>query len=147
MSKSRKKNYQSKFQSEGNPFPRLTITGRILLKYRTDGENGSELKGGAAQSGDLRFYLHDDLAGAGRGRGDYEGIGYAGYLKLEVHDGKEWRLLRMDDFFPDRSHHFSRMERPIDTFVVCSERMESEKGTRLERTYREHYAREDESDL
>ena len=138
MSKSRLKRYQSL----GNQYPRLTLTGRHYLKYRDDGEGGSVLAV-APEAGDVRFYLHDDLAGSGRMRGDYEGLGVAGYLKLEVHNGKDWCLLRMDDFFPDRAHHFSKKERPIDTHAICVPRMEEAKGVKLLRTYREHYSRED----
>jgi hypothetical protein len=138
MSKARLKRYQS----QGNVFPRLTLTGRVLLKYMDDGEEGSELRS-PLEPGDVRFYLHDDLNGSGRLHGDYDGYGIAGYLKLEVYDGKDWRLVKMDDFYPDRAHHFSKKERPYDTYLMCRERMVEAKGQKLMRTYREHYALEE----
>ncbi len=123
-----------RYRTEGNTFPRLPLSGRVLLRDR-DEETGLE-------PGDLRFYVHDVLSGGPPlARGDYESLGRSGYIKAEVYDGREWRLLVMDDFFEDRLHHFNKRERPIDTYTLCKERMEQQAGVALQRIYREHYER------
>ncbi len=120
-----------RYRTLGNQFPTLELTGRVLLRHR---DEESELA-----RGDVRFYVHDSLSGPPLKQGDYESTGRAGYLKAEVHDGKEWRFLVMEDFFSDRLHHFVKRERPIDTYANCRERMEDMKGRMLQRIYREHY--------
>lgn len=127
-----------RYRTEGNQFPKLPLTGRVLLRYRDEEMD--------LQPGDLRFYVHEVLSGGPPlAHGDYESLGRSGYIKAEVYDGREWRLLVMDDFFEDRLHHFGKRERPIDTYGLCRERMESLGGTALQRIYREHYERAPEA--
>ncbi len=125
---------KKRYQSEGNPFPPITLTGHVHLKYE------DEYTGEPQKRGDIRFYLHDDATNKERTQGDYYTLGHAGYLKAEVFDGKKWCLVVMDDLFPDKIHHFTKKEQPAATYLVCEEAMKPFQGRQLERIYREHYA-------
>ena len=129
MPKRRKVRYTSK----GNPFPTFTTTGRVYLKHEEDKAIA------AAEKGDIYLYMHLERADRGEIEPDYYAIGDAGYLKAMVHDGRGWKPLLTDIFFPQREHRFGKRERPIDTCDVCRELLETHQGTVLERTYREHY--------
>lgn len=122
-----------RYQSKGNQFPTLTLTGRSILLHH------SEITIEEVQKGDVLFYLHADTLGRDRDDPRYEVIGGAGYLKAMVFDGKDWQFMLMDDIFAGREHHFSKTEMPLDTFSVCEEVIAQQKGLEMQRKYRQHY--------
>lgn len=125
-----------RYKSQGNTFPTITMTGNISL--RLFDEEGNEIME-TPEKGDLQIFLSTDSHVIPEARGDYESIGLEGYLKANVFDGKGWKPLSLEEFFPDREHYFSKRERPIDTYHMCLPRLETTGGTVLARTYREHY--------
>ncbi len=132
MSKKNKIRYASK----GNQFPTLTLTGTVVL--REFDEYGQEIMGTPAK-GDMQIYLSTDSMAYNEHIGDYEAIGLEGYLKAAVFDGKGWKPLSLEEFFPKREYYFGKRERPIDTYNMCLPALLKTKGTVLARTYREHY--------
>jgi hypothetical protein len=132
MSKGNKLRYKSK----GNQFPAITMTGNVCL--REFDEYGEEIIA-SAEKGDLQIFLSTDSLVFNEHKGDYEAIGLEGYLKANVYDGKGWKPLSLEEFFPDREHYFSKRERPIDTYHMCLPAFRKTKGIVLSRTYREHY--------
>lgn len=129
MTKSNKIRYKSK----GNQFPRITMTGRVFLRHRD-----YEILGGAVK-GDIEVFLSTDSFKFNNHIGDYDAMGLEGYLKADVFDGKGWKPLSLEEFFPHREQYFGKRERPSDTFTLCLPIFEALKGTELIRTYREHY--------
>lgn len=129
MGQRRKKRYRSK----PNPYPKIIMTGRAGLKYWEDYRIED------TKAGDLQFYLFSCTMGREEDEPGYDYLGGSGYLKARVYDGKEWQALIMDDLFSDRTHHFSKKEMPIDTFLLCREKVEGLAGTPLQRAYRQHY--------
>jgi hypothetical protein len=71
--------------------------------------------------------------------GRLDETGYAGYFKVEVYDGRDWKLVLAQEFFSDNEHKFTKKERPIDTYYILEEILQSYAGTMLTKTYREHY--------
>jgi hypothetical protein len=131
MSKRNKLRYQSK----GNVFPTITLTGKIFLRHRDEEILSSREKG------DLLVFLNTDILLGNKNIGDYEAMGLEGYLKADVFDGKSWRPLSLEELFPAREYYFGKRERPIDTFMFCLPTLEAAAGTILMRTYREHYVK------
>jgi len=129
MGQRRKKRYKSK----PNPWPKITMTGRAALKL------WDEYCLDKHEVGDLQFFMFTCTMGREEAEPAYDHIGGSGYIKARVYDGKEWQVLIMDDLFPDRIHHFSKKEMPLDTFILCRDKVEELKGTLLQRTYRMHY--------
>jgi hypothetical protein len=131
MGKRNKIRYQSK------PKPRVTLalSGKVYLRYVDDEAIA------AAGKGDAMVYPYNEALNSLR-QGDYGSTGFAGYFKVDVHDGREWRLVLLNDIFPHRENHFSKSEYPIDTYRLCREILEGMQGKTLLRTYREHYAPE-----
>lgn len=129
MTRHNKKHYQAKTKQE----KRLTLTGKIFLMYRDEEEETNR-----AQAGDLLVYPSCEPLHTIR-QGDYEGTGVAGYFKADISDGRNWCALLVHDIFTDREHHFSKYERPMDTFTLCEEMLTALKGRQVKRTYREHY--------
>jgi len=128
MSKRNKVRYQSK----GNLFPRIHLTGRVMVKFLDEEALASPVKG------DVMLFLSTEKDSR-LIPGDYDSMGHAGYVKCDLYDGKEWRALTIGDFFEAREYYYSKTERPIDTVMLCKEAIEGFKGRWLERTYREHY--------
>ncbi len=123
-----------RYQSKGNQYPTLELTGRSYLLHEESTYHDDGL-----QKGDVLFYLHGDTAGRERDDPKYDLTGGAGYLKAMVYDGKDWQFMLMDDIFAGREHHYAKTERPLDTFSVCKEIILASKGTVMQRKYRQHY--------
>jgi hypothetical protein len=134
MSKRNKIRYQSK----GNQFPKLTLTGKVFLRHRDEDTIPAAVKG------DLQIFLSTDIITYNTHVGDYDAMGFDGYLKADVHDGKDWRPLSLEEFFPGREYYFGKRERPIDIVNLCMPVFESSQGVQLMRTYREHYVKAEE---
>jgi len=121
-----------RYTSKGNTFPPVHLTGKVFLRYHDEAEIA------AAGKGDMLVYASTDTL-LGRQPGDYDAMGFEGYLKAEVHDGKGFRPLSLEEFFPGRDYYFGKRERPSDTYRFCRGTLEAAAGTKLIRTYREHY--------
>ena len=121
-----------RYKSEVKEEKLITLTGVVFLMFRDEEELLQ------AQKGDVLVHPQNDALHTTR-QGDYGSSGFAGYFKVDVCDGKEWCPVSLPELFPDREHHFSKTEYPIDTFGVCEERLQSLSGQSLRRTYREHY--------
>ena len=122
-----------RYQSKGNQYPALTVTGRVFLRHADD-EIMHE-----AQKGDIQIYLSTDSILHNTHLGNYEAVGFEGYLKADIFDGKGWKPLSLEEVFPGRKHYFSKRERPLDTYHVCLGALQDLKGMEAMRTYREHY--------
>ena len=122
-----------RYRSKEATVSAFVLSGKIFLKHE------EEAAIAAGKRGDIYCYLHFERADRGKTIPDYRCSGHAGYIKMMVHDGKDWKPLLAEGFFPDREHHFSKKERPWDTFLLCQELLEQQAGTSLQRTYREHY--------
>lgn len=132
MSKSNKVRYKS----QGNQFPTITLTGVVRLRERD--EDGNEIKT-VNEKGDLQIYLSTDSMAYNLNIGNYEAMGLEGYLKAAVWDGRGWKPVSLEEFFPGREYYFGKRERPIDTYNMCLPELLKTKGIVLARTYREHY--------
>jgi hypothetical protein len=128
MSKRNKVRYTSK----GNPFPPIIMTGRVFLRHHEEDAIA------AAEKGDLLVFLSTDIL-LGSRVGNYEATGIEGYLKADVFDGKGWKSLSLEEFFPGREYYFGKRERPSDTYRFCKGTLTGAAGVKLLRTYREHY--------
>jgi len=128
MAKRNKKRYVVK------PIERksLAISGNVFLQYAD--EEAIE----QAAKGDLLCYPYNESLNSTR-RGEYDTTGFSGYFKVDIHDGKQWCLVLVNDIFTEREHHFSKSECPIDTYRLCAEKLRGMAGKLLHRTYREHY--------
>ena len=125
-----------RYKSQGNQFPTITMTGKVSLRELD--EDAKEIIT-ENEKGDLQIYLSTDSVVYNNHIGDYESIGLEGYLKAHVWDGKDWKPLSLEEFFPGREHYFSKRDRPIDTYNMCLPILKATKDTVLVRTYREHY--------
>lgn len=110
----------------------LPLTGNIYLQYEDEDAIAAAVKG------DLMLHPRCDALHTTR-QGDYFSTGMAGYFKIDVYDGREWRAVLINEIFPHREHHFSKTECPIDTYELCKEILATYAGKNLQRTYREHY--------
>ncbi len=127
-----------RYTSANKPRATITLTGNVYLQYHD--EEGADI-----QKGDLLVFaeckqLHTNYFA------QYEQTGFTGYFKVDVSDGKEWQPVILNEIFENHEHHFSRTERPMDTFTLCKEMLAALKGRSLSRTYREHYELEAEDD-
>ena len=122
-----------RYQSQGNQYPTITLMGTIFLRHLEEDAIATAAKG------DILVYLSTDSLAYNTHVGDYEAMGYEGYLKADVFDGKRWKPMSLEEVFPKREHYFGKRERPIDTFNLCLSTLQSLQGTVLIRTYREHY--------
>ena len=111
----------------------LVFSGKIWLKHRDDVEE--EIK---PSVGDFLAYPYEKSLNSAR-VGQYWDTGFSGYFKFDVFDGFDWRLILLNEIFPENEHHFSKSECPIDTFALCEEIFAKMGNFTLERTYREHY--------
>jgi hypothetical protein len=114
------------------------MTGRVYLRHRDEEDIAK------AEKGDLQVYLSTDGI-LGSRLGDYHAMGFEGYLKTDVFDGKGWKPLSLEEFFPGREYYFGKRERPSDTYAFCVGTLTAAAGARLMRTYREHYVKVEDS--
>lgn len=130
-----KKKYSTvgRYKSAGNPFPEITLTGKVYLKYEDDEAIAR------AGKGDVMLYLHDDSQALPEERGNYFSLGRAGYFKASVHNGREWLPFTAQDAFTAREHQFGKGELPCDAYEICAGILRGKAGASLIRTYREHY--------
>ena len=129
---------RNKIRYQSTPKEKILIilTGTLYLQYRDDEQSLH------AKKGDLLVYPQNEALHTTR-QGEYEVTGLSGYFKIDVCDGKEWRAVLLNDIFLHDENHFSKTERPIDTYEACAELLQSLKGRALKRTYREHYELEE----
>lgn len=118
------------YTSEQKNRPTITLTGDVWLQYRDEDHE--------TKKGDLLAFaeckqLHTNYFA------EYAQTGFTGYFKVDVFDGKEWQPVILNEIFENHEHHFSRTERPIDTFEFIKEMLTALAGKKLTRTYREHY--------
>ncbi len=128
MAKHNKVRYQAKEKTKVT----IILTGEIFLQYVDDEEAQH------ASKGDLLVYPFNEALNTTR-QGDYEATGFSGYFKVDVSDGKEWQPLLLNEIFKNNEQHFSKSERPIDTYNLCEEILRGFAGATIVRTYREHY--------
>ncbi|MEI7669316.1 MAG: hypothetical protein WCJ33_04475 [Pseudomonadota bacterium] len=141
-----------RYKSKGNQFPTLFLTGKV--EPRKIGNNFSEEdyddenedldvklpeKEIPPEKGDIQIFLSTDSVSYNPNVGNFESVGLDGYLKANVFDGKGWKPLSLEEFFPRREHYFGKRERPLETYTLCFPTFQSFKGTEIVRTYREHY--------
>ena len=124
-----------RYQSQGNVFPTIMLTGKFYVRH-IDIEADQSLD---AEKGDLHLFLSTDSLLYNTHVGDYEAMGNEGYLKADVFDGRGWKPLSLEEFFPGREQYFGKRERPGDTVAFCKPVFAGLKGVEVMRTYREHY--------
>ncbi len=127
-----------RYTSEKKPRVLIALTGDVFLRYVDEDEID------AAKKGDLQVFPSNDALNSTR-LGEYDALGFSGYFKVDVYDGRVWQPVIITDMFPDRANHFSKTERPIDTYAICKDILKSLAGNLLLRTYREHYMPDDGS--
>jgi hypothetical protein len=125
-----------RYQSEKKPRVLITLTGNVYLRFVDD--EAIE----AAVKGDMQVFPNNDALNSTR-LGEYDGIGFSGYFKVDVFDGRNWQPVIINDIFTDHENHFGKGERPIDTYVICEDVLKALAGQKLLRTYREHYELDD----
>ena len=109
----------------------ITLNGNVYLQYRDD-ELAESVRGDLLVFAECKQLHTNYLA-------EYEQTGFTGYFKVDVFDGSEWRPVILNEIFEHHEHHFSRRDRPIDTYNLCREMLLKLKDKTLSRTYREHY--------
>lgn len=120
------------YQSKDKPRPTITLTGVIFLQY-VDDEAAL-----AAEKGDLLVYANNEALHTTR-LGEYGSTSFSGYFKVDICDGKIWQPLLLNELFKYNENHFTKTERPIDTYNLCREILIALKDSVVTRTYREHY--------
>jgi len=120
------------YTSSPKPARLITLTGNIYLQYHDDDASIENHKGDLLVFAECK-QLHTNYLG------EYERTGFAGYFKVDVYDGVEWRPVILNEIFRAREHHFAKTERSIDTYAICREILLALTGKALSRTYREHY--------
>lgn len=128
MAKHNKLRYQVKEKTRVT----IALTGVVFLQY-VDDEAALQ-----AQKGDLLVYPQNEALHSTR-LGEYGITGLTGYFKVDISDGKTWQPLLLGEIFENNEHHFSKTERPIDTYKLCAEILRNQSGAIVVRTYREHY--------
>lgn len=126
-----------RYQAEKKPRIPLVLSGNVFLRYAD--EDAIE----AAGKGDLQLFPNNDALNSTR-LGEYESTGFSGYFKLDVYDGRNWQPVILTELFPGRENHFTKTERPLDTYHLCADMLSQHAGKALLRTYREHYIMGDE---
>lgn len=121
-----------RYQVKDKPKVSITLTGKIFLQYVDDEEAV------LAQKGDLLIYPNNEALNTTQ-QGEYIKTGFSGYFKVDVSDGKTWQPLLLNDIFANNENHFSKNEKPIDTYNLCTEILRAKTGATITRTYREHY--------
>lgn len=117
----------------------IILSGAVYLQYEEDEQIEQ------AKKGDVMVYaeckqLHTNYFA------EYRQTGFTGYFKVDVSDGKDWQPVILNEIFQHHEHHFSRTERPIDTYTLCKGMLTALAGKKLVRTYREHYELEEQED-
>ena len=120
-----------RYTAKPKNFASITLTGNVYLQYR-DEEKAESLRGDLLVFAECK-QLHTNYFA------EYERTGFTGYFKVDVFDGKDWQPVILSEIFEHHEHHFSRTDRPIDTYHLCHEILTSLGGRTLSRTYREHY--------
>lgn len=120
-------------RGEVKNFKTLVISGKVYLRFEDDPE---EI---IPASGDVVFFLSTDSDTRKPMQGEYYRTGSKGYLKLDIFDGKSWQPLILADFFEQNENHYSKKERPIDTFNLCCSIFAQFVGKPVYKIYREHY--------
>jgi hypothetical protein len=118
------------YTSEQKNRPVITLTGNAYLQYRD--EDHETHKGDLLVFAECKQLHTNHLA-------EYDRTGFTGYFKVDVWDGNDWKPVILNEIFTHHEHHFSRTERPIDTFNFIKEMLTALAGKNLTRTYREHY--------
>lgn len=125
-----------RYQSTPKKRVEIILTGNVYLMFRDEDAIA------VAQKGDLLVFPNNEALHTTR-QGEYEGLGFTGYFKVDVCSGTEWLPVLIQSIFPDHENHFSKTERPIDTFNLIAEILGNMKQKTLLRTYREHFVPED----
>ncbi len=125
-----------RYQSTPKKRVEIILTGMVYLMFRDEDAIAT------AQKGDLLVFPNNEALHTNR-QGEYEATGFTGYFKVDVCSGKEWLPVLIQSIFPEHENHFSKSERPIDTFNLIAEILEGMKEKTLLRTYREHFIPED----
>jgi hypothetical protein len=112
----------------------LVLSGNVYLRQRDEEAIANP------KIGDVYLYLNDETELYGILMNDYQIKGYKGYFKIKIYDGRAWCFMDSLDFFEDRIHQFGKSEICFYTFKLCQERMQQAVGTKVYRTYREHYS-------
>ncbi len=133
------KHNKIRYRARSKPRPVQTLSGTVYLQYRDDTVANFS-------NGDLLLYPSVEALHTFK-RGEYDTVGYSGYFKIDVYDGKDWLPLLAQDFFTGREQYFSKTERPSDTFMVCANILKSFKGREVRMAYREHYRLVDAENL
>lgn len=110
----------------------LILSGNVYLKYYHEEISNPK-------TGDIYLYLNDEELLYPILANDYQAKGHKGYFKAKVYDGRTWCFLDSLDFFEDRIHQFSKNEICFYRFELCQERLAQASGTKLYKSYREHY--------
>jgi hypothetical protein len=126
-----------RYQSEEKVRIEIVLTGKVMLQYRDSEEMLQAVKG------DLLVYAYNDALNTTR-CGEYDATGFVGYFKLDVFDGKDWKPVLSNTVFSDNQQHFSKKDKPIDTFFMFEDMLKGLQGRSVVRTYREHYTLEEE---
>lgn len=122
------------YQSKGNVFPTIVLTGNVFTKFIDDDED----KVFMPRKGDLMLFIHISTANNNE-PWNYERLGRTGYVKADIHDGFGFKPLSLEEFFEHREYYFSKTERPIDTIALCATHLKSFANRECLRLYREHY--------
>lgn len=136
MSRKNKKTYQVK----DKPKRLIEISGRVGLLY-VDAEQLAK-----PALGDFFVFpkaedMHVDDPEV------YEYLGFTGYFKVDVWDGRDWRPVILSEIFPGREHYFSKREMPLACYYICRDMLQALQGRQLVRTYREHYDLVDDEEI
>lgn len=126
------KHNKLRYQVKEKPKVTIVLTGVVFLQY-VDDEAALH-----AKKGDLLVYPNNEALHSTR-LGEYGSTGFTGYFKVDIADGKTWQPLLLNELFENKEHHFSKSERPIDTYNICAEILRNKAGMTVIRTYREHY--------
>ncbi len=125
---------RNKIRYTAKPVERIEIvlSGKSWLQFSDEDINDHAVKG------DVLFYAHYSGQNA-PAEARYDVVGFVGYLKMDVYDGRKWCPLLPAGIFEQSEHHFSKRERAFDTYQLCREIIDAMKGRIVLRTYREHY--------
>lgn len=121
-----------RYVAKDKPKKLIGISGVIGLLYADDAQLD------APEKGDFKVFpkceeLHEAYFA------QYEALGFSGYFKVDVWDGRSWCPVVLAEIFPERTHYFGKKDLPIDCYHLCYDVLHTLKGRQLARTYREHY--------
>lgn len=69
----------------------------------------------------------------------YHITGLKGYLRAYVYTGKVWGILNSVEVFLDKENNYSKTDLIIDVADICTVSIAKLAGTKIYRTYRDHY--------